>query len=289
MNNNQKTWKVIDILKTTTAYFDSKKIENPRLNAEQLLASVLNLSRVQLYLQFEKILTPQEVAHYREFIRRRGNNEPLQYITGTTEFMGLPFNVNSAVLIPRPETEFMVDHIIETIRNTQIKNPLVLDVGTGSGCIAISLAYHLPDSMITATDVSREALKVAVSNAKQINIKNINFIQHDILVGNDPPIEQVDIIVANPPYVSEEEMNNLPQEIKNFEPSLALTDFKSGLLFYEKILSLIDKGLKCKFAFLEMNANLKTEILEIASSFGFKNIMVIPDLNNLPRVLKIEI
>jgi release factor glutamine methyltransferase len=289
MSNSLNTWKVIDILKTTTDFFDSKNLENPRLNAELLLASVLNLSRVQLYLQFEKILSPQEVLQYREFIRRRGNKEPLQYITGKTEFMGLHFNVNPAVFIPRPETEFMVDLIIETIEKTRIKNPFILDVGTGSGCIAISLAYHLPDSLITATDVSVDALGVAESNAKQNEIENISFLHHDIFAGDGFQAEKLDIIVSNPPYVSAEEMDELPEEIKNHEPSVALTDFKSGLLFYEQILSLIDKGLKCKFVFLEMNARLEAEILEIANGFRFKHVNVIPDLNNLPRILKIEV
>ena len=118
MKKNQKAWKVIELLKTTTDFFASKHIENPRLNAEQLLSLVLEISRVQLYLQFERILTQNEISEYRELIRRRANNEPLQYILGYTEFMGLQFKVNPAVLIPRPETELLVEKIIELVNRT---------------------------------------------------------------------------------------------------------------------------------------------------------------------------
>jgi len=289
MKNNQKTWKVIEILKTTTDYFAAKQIENPRLNAEQLLAFVLNLSRVQLYVQFEKMLSQIEISEYRELIHRRTNNEPLQYILGETEFMGLQINVSPAVLIPRPETEFLVEHIIECTQNFNIKNPSIIDIGTGSGCIAISLARYIKDCKITATDISKEALDLAKSNASSNATDNIDFINHDILNAEKLPLKNVDIIVSNPPYVSTNEMSELPKEIRNFEPEIALTDYKTGLQFYEKILSLIDKDLKCKFVFMEMNANLKEQILNLTTNYIFKQVDVVHDLNNLPRILKIEI
>ena len=181
MKNNQKTWKVIEILKTTTDFFTSKQIENPRLNAEQLLASVLEITRVQLYVQFERMLTQNEITEYRELIRRRSNNEPLQYILGETEFMSLPFKVTPAALIPRPETELLIEKIIESVNNSVLKNPSIIDIGTGSGCMAISLAYHLKKCKITATDVSKEALDLAKSNALLNEIDFIDFTNHDIL------------------------------------------------------------------------------------------------------------
>jgi release factor glutamine methyltransferase len=289
MNNIQKSWKVIDILKTTTEYFTSKYIENPRLNAEQLLAHILKLDRVQLYIQFERMLSQQEVSEYRKLIRRRADEEPLQYITGKTEFMGLQFIVNPSVLIPRPETELLVEKIIETTNHLNLKNPSIIDIGTGSGCIAVSLAHYLKNSHISAIDISNDALEMAKKNARHNQINNIDFIQYDILHTTTFPINQVDFVVSNPPYISEQEMTDLPNEIKNYEPRIALTDDKSGLIFYQKILSLIGKGLKCKFVFMEMNANLEKEILEIVNGFGFKKSLVIPDLNKLPRILKIEI
>jgi len=288
MRNNQKTWKVIEILKTTTDFFASKQIENPRLNAEQLLAYILNLTRIQLYIQFERMLTQNEISEYRDLIHRRTNNEPLQYILGETEFMGLQFKVTPAALIPRPETELLVEQIIETVKNSKIKNPSILDIGTGSGCIAISLEHYLQNSEITATDISKDALDLAQSNASINGITKIDFIHHDILTAEILPVKSVDIIVSNPPYVSTNEMSELPKEIRNFEPEIALTDYKSGMLFYEKILSLIDKDLKCKFVFMEMNTNLKQQIVNLVNKYNFNHIEVIPDLNNLPRILKIE-
>lgn len=289
MKINQKTWKVIEILKTTTDFFASKQIENPRLNAEQLLAHVLNLSRVQLYLQFEKVLNTNEISLYRNLIRRRTNQEPLQYILGETEFMGLNFKVSPATLIPRTETELLVEKTVDTINTYKLKQPSIIDIGTGSGCIAISLAKIFPNSIITATDVSEDALAIAKINASVNKIYNVHFVLHDVLVEKKLPVDNIDIIVSNPPYVAKSELDGLPEEIKNFEPEIALTDRKTGLMFYEKILSLIDKDLKCKFTFMEMNANLKEQIRGIASKYSFTKIEIIPDLNNLPRILKIEI
>ena len=289
MKKNQNTWKVIDILKITTDYFKDKQIENPRLNAEQLLAHVLDLSRVQLYVQFERPLSSTEVSLFRELIRRRAANEPLQYILGETEFMGLNFKVTPATLIPRPETELLVEHIIETVKNSKNENISIIDIGTGSGCIAISLAHYLTDCKIIATDISQEALNLAKNNATANKTNNVNFLKHDILMASKFPVESIDIIVSNPPYISVAEMNDLPNEIKNFEPEVALTDNKNGILFYDKILSLIDKDLKCKFVIMEMNANLKDQIINIATKYGFTDLEIITDLNDLPRILKIRV
>jgi release factor glutamine methyltransferase len=289
MKKNQQTWKVIDILKTTTNYFTDKKLDNPRLNAEQLLAHVLGLTRVQLYVQFEQLLTSNEISLFRELIRRRAANEPLQYILGETEFMGLRFKVSPAALIPRPETEILVENVIETVKNYKNEILSIVDIGTGNGCIAISLAHYLPQCKITATDISQDALELAKINAAENNTNHVNFLKQDILSTKIFPLETVDVVVSNPPYVSIDEMDSLANEIKKHEPEIALTDFKTGMLFYEKILSLIDDGLKCKFVFMEINANHEDQILEIAHKLGFKHTEVISDLNNLPRILKIRV
>lgn len=289
MKKNQQAWKVIDILKTTTDYFSEKDLENPRLNAEQLLAHVLGLTRVQLYVQFERPLSSDEISLFRELVRRRATYEPLQYILGETEFMGLNFKVSPAVLIPRPETELLVENIIETVKKSKNEIISIVDIGTGSGCIAISLTHYLPQCRITATDISQDALDLAQNNAADNNNNQVKFLKHDILSSRNFPIETTDIVVSNPPYVSIDEMSGLPDEIKRFEPEIALTDYNVGIRFYEKILSLIDDDLKCKFIFMEMNANFKDQIVEIAHKFNFTNIEVISDLNNLPRILKIRV
>jgi release factor glutamine methyltransferase len=289
MNKNKKNWKVIEILKTTTDYFREKKIENPRLNAEQLLAHLLNLSRVQLYVQFERLLSSNEISIFRELIRRRATNEPLQYILGEAEFMGLNLKVTPDTLIPRPETEFLVEHIIKSVNNSINEIKTIIDIGTGSGCIATSLSHYLPGCKIFATDISQKAIDLAKTNASNNNLNNIIFLKHDILSAKNLPLETVDIVVSNPPYMSVNEMTDLADEIKNFEPEIALTDYKTGLLFYEKILSLIDKDLKCKFVFMEMNANNKDQIVSTAHNLGFSQVKVILDLNNLPRILEIRV
>lgn len=289
MNISHKTWTVVEIIKTTSDFFNKRHIENPRLNAEQLLSHVLNISRVDLYLQFERILTEKEIDLYRKLIQRRSSDEPLQYILGEAEFMGLKFKVSPAALIPRPETELLVEKVIETAKKIVQKNLSILDIGTGSGCIAISLAHFLPNSRISATDISQPALDLSQTNAELNNVKNIKFLNHNILEADELPAQLSDIIVSNPPYISINEMQDLSKEIKNFEPEIALTDNNSGLKFYEKILSLIANDMKCKFVFMEMNSNLKDQILEITRKFNFKCIEVLNDLNNLPRILKIEI
>ena len=199
---------VLNALKKTTEFLEKKGIESARVNAEIMLAHILKCKRLQLYLSFYRPLNDNEKNLYREFLLRRINHEPVQYITGNVDFYGLDFQVNSSVLIPRPETEILVETII---KNTNVNNETnILDIGTGSGNIAISLAKHLPNSKITAIDKSKEALIIAVKNSELNNVKErINFIENDIL--NDQKIfdNVFDIVVSNPPYVSKEEYKNL--------------------------------------------------------------------------------
>lgn len=289
MTDRPKTWTVIDILSTTTDYFSQKKIENPRLNAERLLSHVLSMDRIHLYLEFEKILTHSEVDHYRALVKRRGNFEPLQYITGETEFMALPFKVGPDTLIPRPETEILVETCLQHRNAWQKKSVKIWDIGTGSGCIGISLAHYWPESHIFASDISRPALVMAHQNAQHNNVSNISFIHHDILDDNPPFKTEVDIIVSNPPYVSQTEMAGLDPEVKDFEPGIALTDQADGLRFYRRILELIGETIECKLVFLELSGSQTADILDLSHSFKFKEIRVINDLNQIPRVMEISV
>jgi len=288
--NQKKSWTVIDILKTTTDFFTKKDIENPRLNAERLLAHVLKTDRVQLYIQFERLLTEPETQQYRDFVQRRSSFEPLQYITGETDFMDLKFIVNPDVLIPRPETEILVENVL-ALKNAFGKRQVsILDIGTGSGCIAASLAHHWKNCNVTATDISENSLEVAKQNSLLNNVNNrIKFINHNILDAVSFPVSDVDIVVSNPPYISLREMETLSREVKDFEPLTALTDKNDGTLFYEKIITLLAGSNSCRFALLELSATQTDKILDIANKMKFKNVQVIPDLNNLPRVLKIEL
>jgi release factor glutamine methyltransferase len=289
MTTTKSTWTVLDILNVTSEFFAKNNFENPRLNAERLLSHALNLERVDLYVQFERILTQDETHLYRDLVKRRSKHEPLQYIIGHTEFMGLPFEVNRNVLIPRPETELLVETVLSLKDEFTGNNVTIWDIGTGSGCIGISIAQYWPECKVLATDISDAAIKTAQQNAQLNNVQNIEFKEHNILTDDISRTDQINIIVSNPPYISKSESENLAKEITEFEPETALTDFKDGLEFYRRILTLIDKINGCKFVFLEMSGTQTDSILDLIKSHDFKRTEIIDDLNQIPRILKILI
>jgi release factor glutamine methyltransferase len=281
---------ILEIINKTTVFFKQKNIENPRLNTERLLGALLNIDRVQLYLQYDRLMTKSETELFRGFVRRRAEKEPLQYIIGETEFMGLKFKVSSTVLIPRPETEILIDKILILRDSKSIFNPTIWDIGTGSGCIAIALAHYWPECNIIATDVSESSLSLAEENASLNKVKDrIRFIKHNILADPVDLLTQTDIIVSNPPYISLEEYEKLGDEIRLFEPKMALTDNLEGLTFYEKIFSLIEKEHKCKFIIVELSGTQTQKITQIARKYSSVELDVYNDLNNLPRILQIKI
>ena len=281
---------ILEIINKTTNFFKQKDIENPRLNAERLLAAILEITRVQLYLQYDRLMSKNETELFRDFVRRRAEYEPLQYIIGETEFMGLNFKVTPAVLIPRPETEILIEKIL-LLRDTQsFSNPTVWDIGSGSGCIAVALAHYWPECKIIASDVSEDSLRLAEENASLNDVKDkIQFLKHDILTDPVDSYTQADIIVSNPPYVSLEEYENLGDEIRLFEPKIALTDDSEGLTFYERIFSLIENSHRCKFILVETSGTQTEKIIQIAGKYDFADLNVFKDLNNLSRILQIKV
>ncbi len=290
MSNNQ-SWKLIDLLKTTSAFFQKKNIENSRLNAERLLAHVLNMDRVSLYVHFDRPILPAELDSYRRAVSRRAKGEPLQYILGQTEFMGFPFIVTPDVLIPRPETEILCEEVLK-LREHE-KDATLLDIGTGSGCIPISLARLWPSARSVALDVSDKALAVAEKN-KQLNAVNgelnLAFYQKDLFsVWPDERFEnQFTAVISNPPYIAMDEMAGLQTEVRDHEPEIALTDGANGLRFYKRILELVsNQTIKTKYIFLEMSGSQTARIRDLAESHSFQNITSVPDLNGIGRVLKI--
>ena len=215
-----KLWTIIDVLKWTTGYFEQKGIDQPRATAEVLLAHALGVERIQLYLHYDRPLDNKELKQFRALIQRRVAREPTQYITGRQEFWSLELEVTPAVLIPRPETEVLVETTLGLGKN---ELPIrVLDLATGSGAIAIALAHERPSWIVFASDISFEALKVASRNARRHGLeRNIHFVTMDLFEAISPR-SLFDIIVANLPYVSEREFPELVPEITMYEPKHAL-------------------------------------------------------------------
>lgn len=236
----QKRWTTQQILRVTTEFFRDKGIESPRLCAEVLLSYQLKKSRVELYLEFDQPLSSSEIADYRSLIRRRLKREPLQYITGHQEFWSLDFLVTPAVLIPRAETEVLVEEAIKLKESNLLSNcgqPEILDLGTGSGVIAISLAKEIESATIWASDISLEALAVARDNAKHHNLdRRIKFCGGDLWQPFLDSSIAFDMIVSNPPYVPAEAFKTLPQEVRHYEPRIALDGHENGMHFIERII-----------------------------------------------------
>ncbi|MFQ5823181.1 MAG: peptide chain release factor N(5)-glutamine methyltransferase [bacterium] len=289
-----KTWPVLELLNWTTEYLSKKGFENSKLNAERLLSHSLNFHRVDLYLNFDRPLSPEELKRFKKFLKRRLRREPLQYILGETEFMSLLFKVNPSVLIPRPETEILVDTVLNKSKEQfQNKSTLsILDIGTGSGCIAVSLAKYLKKARITALDVSDGALETAAENAHLNEVENkIHFFKENFLDSQFSKnlSQKFDVVVSNPPYVSAEDFVKLPEEVKYFEPTIALQDGKDGLTFYYKIAEFSLKSLNpVGFVAVEVSMGQASQVKEIFLNHQFSKITFFKDLNGNDRVIVCE-
>jgi release factor glutamine methyltransferase len=209
---------VLDVLQATTVYFKKRDVENPRLNAEHLLAHVLGRKRIELYLEFEHELTESELAPLRALVKRRGEGEPLQHLLGTVEFCGHVFLCDKRAMVPRPETEELVELLISDFKS-QISNSRIVDVGTGSGAIALSLAMKFPEAEVLAVDISDDALALARENAVMLNVPDrVCFVKSNLLESVEGPFG---LIVANLPYISTQERHALSREVLH-DPEIAL-------------------------------------------------------------------
>lgn len=220
MSQSRDDWNVVRMLEWATSYFEQKNVPSPRLSIEWLLSFVLDLPRLHLYMQFDRPLTTAELEQLRPLLLRRARHEPLQYITGHTDFYTCTFEVSPAVLIPRPETEELVDLILKEHPKSESSKHLI-DLGTGSGCIAISLKKERPSWSVSGIDTSEEALLIARSNARKNNT-DVVFEKADFTQQWPGDSNKFDIIVSNPPYVLETEREQLALQVREYEPSLAL-------------------------------------------------------------------
>ncbi len=270
---------LLEVLRGAESYLAGRGVENPRLNAEHLLAHALGLKRMELYLQFDRPLGESERAPLRDMVKRRGTREPLQHILGTVEFHGRVFSSDKRALIPRPETEQLVEIALELAHSKN--SPAILDIGTGSGVIALTLALEIPAATVHAADLSPEALALAGENAARHNITDrIRFSQADLIPSDTAPL---DLIVANLPYIPTNEIPTLSEEVRH-DPISALDGGNDGLDLIRRLIEdapahLAPGGV----ILLEIGKGQADTVTALMMERKFRDISVRPDYQNIPR------
>jgi release factor glutamine methyltransferase len=277
------TWTIASVAQWATDDFRSRGIENPRLDAEVLLAFALGVSRTQLIVDSQRPLTPEELARFREVVKRRRAREPVAYIKGEREFYGRTFKVDRRVLVPRPDTEVLVEVALERTKHVSM-SMRALDLCTGSGCVAITLARERPTSFVTATDLSEDALALAKENAQRLGAYNMSFRAGDLF----EPVSgmQFDVITANPPYIPEGEIASLSPDIREHEPRMALGGGEDGLSITRRIVEqapryLVEHGVLA----IEVGAGQAEAVQELFAQAGFRGIRRSVDYAKIDRVV----
>lgn len=283
MSNSKQVWTVLSMLEWATDYFKEKGVPSPRMSIEWILADVLQIKRLDIYLQYDRPLSDDDLNNIRPMIKRRAVHEPLQYITGYTEFMSEKYKVTPAVLIPRPETEQLVEILIGRYPEKSGISLNLLDIGTGSGCIPVSVKKRNPAWLCAGLDISAEAIAIAKENAAANNTE-IEFFEGDLF-----NLDQVsglnnrnwDIVISNPPYITDKEKEEMEAQVVEFEPSVALFH-ESPTHIYEKIAEFAAS--KNASLFLEINNKFSAEIRDIISRF-FKDVRLAEDLDGNDRFI----
>lgn len=275
----QRVWKLLDILEETSRFFAARGLENARLQAELLLAAVLDMKRLDLYLQFERPLHIEEVNAYRDYVRRRAQRVPVQYILGAAAFRELELTVTPDVLIPRPETEVLVDVALELLPT----DGRVLDLCCGSGAIALSLKWELPEISVVATDISQAALAVARANGASCDLE-IEWLSSDLFAVVDGDF---DLVVSNPPYVKSSDLDHLEPEVRDHEPQLALDGGTDGLDYYRRIAHQASDYIRPGgHLLLEVGEGQSAEVEKLLAEVEcFAEVQTKLDLNEVPRVV----
>ncbi len=285
----QDPWTTRRLLAWTHDHFAKKGVDSPRVAAEMLLAHVLGTQRLRLYMDPDRPASDLERAAFRALVERAAAHEPVQYLVGEAPFFSLSFKVNPSVLIPRPSTETIVEHIVQHVRRTPgFTAPLIADVGTGSGAIAIALAKNIPTARVMATDISQEALALAKENAKAQGdnvAQRIDFLHGDLL----EPLQgqRLRFLVSNPPYISDDEWAEVASNVKDYEPVTALRGGVDGLKYLRPLIAQAREYLDTPGQLLlEIAASQKAAVLKLAEETpGLKNAHVLVDHEALPRVL----
>jgi release factor glutamine methyltransferase len=271
---------VLEVLQATTAYLKKHNVENPRLNAEHLMAHALGRKRIELYLDFERKLTETELGPLRELVRRRSEGEPLQHLLGTVEFCGLTFLCDKRAMVPRPETEQLVELVESKIANRESK---IVDIGTGSGVIALSLAAKFPEAKILAVDVSDDALALAQENASKLNLSSrVRFLKRRLLENVD---EAFDLIVANLPYISTQDRHTLSREVLR-DPEIALfAGARGDELVHELIADAPSRLRPGGMLALEIGLGQRDAFLSALAEKNYRDICSKNDYNGVTRFL----
>lgn len=268
-----------DALRSAIDTLEQNDVGSPRMNAETLLMFVIDSHRAYLYAHPERELTDDELQRYNEAVADRCRGVPAQYITGHQEFWGLDFLVSPAVLIPRPETEHLVETAIEIARD--MERAVIIDVGTGSGCIALALENELPHAEVHAVDLSPDALEIARANAARLRLERVRFHITDLLAGF--PDEFADMIVSNPPYVGECEADKVQAQVRKFEPHMAVFGGPEGPELIRKLIEQAQQVLKPGGWLLIEIGYTQSPLLEDLLK-GWDDVHFVPDLQGIPRV-----
>lgn len=276
-----------EVLVNTEEYFKKNNIDNPRLDAEVLLAELLDMERIKLYVNFDYPLKDEEIAKYREMIKKRAQHIPVAYITGHKEFMSLDFYVNKDVLLPRPETEILVEYLIDHFKEKEMDRINIVEVGTGSGAIMVSLGHYLDNTRILGVEIDKDALEVTKKNIAKFSLSDrLKVTKGDLL---KPLIKRgisnVDLLVSNPPYISEEEMHTLPPEVQK-EPQKALYGGRKGLEIYKKLIPQSLEVLKTNgMIALEIGYKQAEDVKKLLFHNNFKDIEVRQDYADKDRFI----
>lgn len=282
MSNTRNEWTVLSMLNWATSFFEQKEVKSPRLSIEWLLAHVLEVKRLDLYLKYDRPLAQEELDFLRPLVKRRAEHEPLQYITGEAEFYNCIIKVNRDVLIPRQETEQLIDLVCKN--HEEAKNLSVIDIGTGSGCIPIALKKEFKQWDLSGFDISEDALVVARENSK-LNEVDVRFFKHSIFESIlEEKESKYDVIISNPPYILGNEEEGLDNEVKDFEPHLALF-CESTKKMYGAIENFCSENLKdIGTLYLELHAEHAVEVEGIFKHQNWET-KIVNDLDEKPRFL----
>lgn len=286
---SKKIWTILDVLQWGTSFLETKGFDESRLTVELLLSHVLHATRVHLYTNFDKPLTADELASFKALFQRRLQHEPLQYIVGKTEFMGREFIVDKRVLIPRPETEVLVEQVVRCAQENFAGVPVrILDIGTGSGCIAVSCALMVTSAEVIAFDSSGGAVEVARLNAVKNGVAGrVECFVRDLFAVCEADFDRrFHMIVSNPPYIPKSDFDGLEREIRDFEPPLATTDGADGLNFFRRVARIARNLLEPGGAVIVEHAfNQADAVEDIFRLAGWRRIEGVADYSKNPRCL----